>query len=312
MKQQVKGQWTATTPRRLFAVLLSALMPGVGQIMLGRRGWALFWVGVPLAAMLLVPTLGIKAVLFSYVCRLGSSVHAALMKTGGPAPDTVGKTAVFSVLLVLGYFAVVTQIGHDVYDSTTMVDANMYPALEAGDYAVVDKTAYGWRVPFVGRVKQKPVAVGDVVAVDNPDKPDDAWIGRVLARGPVSFEMKAGQVVVGGVPVERVAQADAACAFVDPSAEKRELVDVPCARFEEKLGGRTWASVQPKDGAPPSTQQVRQLAAGQILVVADNRRGIAPWKIVGEDAVRGRVASIWFSQKGPRGIAWDRVDLPIK
>jgi hypothetical protein len=155
------------------------------------------------------------------------------------------------------------------------------------------------------------VEVGDVVAIDNPDKPDDAWVGRVVARGPVSFELKAGTLVVGGVAVER-RPVEGACAFVDPDKDKRELVDRPCLRFEERIGGRVWTSTQPKDGVPPSTQQVRQLAAGQIVVVSDNRRGVAPWKIVGEDAVRGRVTTVWFSQKGPRGIAWDRVDLPVR
>jgi signal peptidase I len=305
--------WSASTLRRVFAILLSALLPGTGQIMLGRRAWAVFWAAMPLVSMALVPALGPVAAAAVLLTRLGSSVHAALMATGGAAPDPTGKTVALVLLLAIGTFAVTTGLRHDVVENVTMVDAAMYPALETGDYAVVDKTAYGLRLPFIGKVSGRAPRVGDLVAIDDPDKPDQLLVARVVALGPTSFEMKDGALVFGaGAEIGR-RPLDGACQYAEVDKDKREFVDLPCVRFEEQAGGagRTWQAVQPKEAAP-STQQVRQIAAGQVVVALDNRRGPAPWKIVQLDAVRGRVTLVWFSTAGPRGIRWNRVGARLK
>src|SRR5215213_5002902 len=96
---QASTTWNASTPRRMFAVILSALMPGVGQLMLGRRRWAVFWVVLPLVFMLFVPKLGLAAVLAQYLCRLGASAQAALMRTSGGAADPTSKTVALAALL---------------------------------------------------------------------------------------------------------------------------------------------------------------------------------------------------------------------
>ncbi len=307
MQQESLSFWYPSTQRRVLAILLSAVLPGTGQLVLGRRGWALIWAGAPLLAMALVPTFGPWAAATVLLLRLPASAQAAFMRGGGVAPDPTGKIVALAVLLFVGTMAVMTQLRHDVVESVTLVDATMYPSLETGDYVVVDKVAYGLRVPFIGRVHERPARLGDLVAVDDPDKPDQLIVGRVVALGPTTFEMKDGAIVLG--PGKEIVRAplETPCQFAEVDKDKHEFVDRPCTLFEEQAGGRTWRVVGPPVGdKAPSTAQPRQLAAGQILVAQDNRRGAAPWKIVPASDVRGRVNMVWFSTAGPRGIRWDR------
>jgi signal peptidase I len=305
--------WYPTTGRRVLAILLSALLPGAGQAVLGRRGWAVFWVLASLVAIALEPAFGVWAAGAVLLLRLPASVQAAFMRGGGVAPDPNGKAAALVVLLVIGWAAAFTQLQHDVVENVTMVDATMYPTLEAGDLTLVDKTAYGLRLPFVGKLSPKPAQVGDVVAVDDPDKPDQLLVGRVVAAGPTSFEMKDGALVLAAGKEVTRSPLTAPCVFMEPDQAKRNFVDQPCTWFEEKLpNGRTWLVAQPPAGtAAPSTTQVRQVGPGQLLIAQDNRRGAAPWKIVPADSVRGRVSQVWFSTAGPRGIRWDRTDKRV-
>jgi hypothetical protein len=311
MSYETVSFWYPTTPRRVLAILLSALLPGAGQAILGRRAWALIWVLLSLAAVALVPTFGAWAAVAVLALRLPASVQTAFMRGGGVAPDPNGKAAVLVVLLFILWAAGVSQLQHDVVENVTMVDATMYPALEAGDLTLVDKAAYGLRLPFIGKLNPKPAQVGDIVAVVDPDKPEQLLVGRVVALGPTSFEMKDGALVFGeGKQITRQ-PSGMACAFIEPDKEKRDFIDKKCDSFVEQAAGRTWRVAQPSGEPAPSTNQVRQIAAGQLVVAQDNRRGAAPWKIVPAESVRGRVTLVWFSTAGPRGIRWDRTNRKV-
>jgi signal peptidase I len=309
---ETKSFWYPTTGRRVAAILLSALLPGAGQAVLGRRGWAIFWVLASLVAVAAEPAFGVWAAGSVLALRLPASVQAAFMRGGGVTPDPNGKVAVLVVLLFVGWLAGVTELQHDVVENVTMVDATMFPTLEAGDLTLADKTAYGLRLPFVGRISPKQVTLGDVVAVDDPDKPDQLLVGRVVALGPTTFEMKEGALVFGdGKQIVRK-PASGPCTYLEPNQEKRTFVEKTCTAFDESAGARTWRVAQAAGEVAPSTAQVRQVAAGQLVVAQDNRRGAAPWKIVPAESVRGKVTQVWFSTAGPKGIRWERTDLKVR
>ena len=316
MSYDTKSFWYPTTGRRVFAILLSALLPGAGQAVLGRRGWAVFWVFASLLAVALEPAFGVWAAATVLALRLPASVQAAFLGGGGVAPDPNGKAAALVGLLFIGWAAALTQLQHDVVENVTMVDATMYPALEAGDLTLVDKLAYGLRLPFAGKIRTRPVHVGDVVAVDDPDKPDQLLVGRVVALGPTTFEMKEGALVLGSGQEVTRRPVSGECRFLEPDKDKRDFADKTCTLFEESAGAKTWLVSQPIVDAggekPPSTAQVRQVAQGQMVVAQDNRRGAAPWKIVPAANVRGKVTQVWFSTAGPRGIRWGRTDQKVK
>jgi hypothetical protein len=313
MLYETKSFWYPSTGRRVFAILLSALLPGAGQVVLGRRGWAIFWVVASLVAVALEPTFGVWAAGAALAVRLPASVQAAFLRGGGVAPDPNGKAAALVLLLFLGWAAGQTELQHDVVENITMVDATMYPALEAGDLTIVDKAAYGLRLPFIGKLNPRGAALGDVVAVVDPDKPEQLLVGRVVAVGPTSFEMKDGALVLGAGKEVTHATTGSACQYLEPDQEKRAFTKRTCTLFQERgPGGVSWMVAQASDQPPPSTSQARQLAAGQLLVAQDNRRGAAPWKIVPADSVRGKVTHVWFSTAGPEGIRWDRTNHFVK
>jgi signal peptidase I len=313
MSYDTKSFWYPSTGRRVLAILLSALLPGAGQAVLGRRGWAVFWVLASLVAVACEPAFGVWAAVTVLGLRLPASVQAAFLRGGGVAPDPNGKAAALVVLLFIGWAAALTQLQHDVVENVTMVDATMYPALEAGDLTLVDKSAYGLRLPFVGKIAPKSANVGDVVAVDDPDKPDQLLVGRVVAVGPTSFEMKDGALVLGSGKEVSHTPTSGECKYMEPKKGQDSFVDETCTLFVEKAAnGRSWLVAQSGADKAPSTAQVRQIAQGQLVVAQDHRRGTAPWKIVSAANVRGRVTQVWFSTAGQRGIRWGRTDKQVE
>ena len=101
--------WHPSTPRRVGAILVSALLPGAGHVMLGRTGLAAVFAVVPIFSMALVPRLGLAAAVAVLLWRLVAAVHAAFCKPGGRQPTT-GKTLVQIALLLVGTLG--STIGH--------------------------------------------------------------------------------------------------------------------------------------------------------------------------------------------------------
>jgi signal peptidase I len=285
------------------AILLSAIQPGAGHVLLQRNGWAFFWFAAKLVCMAGVIVVGPIAPVAEMLVRLASAVHVVFIRTGGPAPEPVGKLLLQAALLVVLYLALVAGLGRYLTANETVGDGSMFPTFEAGDFAVIDKTSYGTTVPFAGRISRKPARVGDLVAYENPDRPDELAFGRVLMVGPGSFDLK------DGVPrgIERRPLAGE-CTLVEPDRPNNRVVSEACQRFEERAGDVVWQTAQPAAAAATvKTGETREVPAGSVVVGQDYRRGERPWRIVSADALKGKPIMLWFSTAGPGGIRWDRV-----
>nr|HEX4313735.1 signal peptidase I [Kofleriaceae bacterium] len=77
---------------------------------------------------------------------------------------------------------------------------SMEPSIEVGDHIVVDKLAYGVRVPFTNTyaVSFAGPHVGDVVVLDSPEE-DKVLVKRVVAGPGQTVEVRDGHVVLDGV-----------------------------------------------------------------------------------------------------------------
>jgi signal peptidase I len=250
---------------------------------------AVIWVGpiAPLAEM---------------ASRLGAAVQAVFIKTGGDKPDPMGKVLVLAGLLIVGSLAVQSSIARYLTTSLTVPNGDMYPTLETGDYAVIDKTSFGATLPFAGKVSSVAPRIGDLVAYDNPDKPDELTFGRVLMIGPGSFSLTAGAPPgVERRPVE------GECSVVEPDRVNNKIATLPCQRFEERAGNRVWQTAQPA-GVEMKPGETREVPAGGLVVGQDFRRGERPWRIVKAEALAGQPIMIWLSTAGPAGgVRWHRV-----
>lgn len=156
---------------------------------------------------------------------------------------------------------------------------SMENALVPGDHVVVNKSAYGLRIPFTKQVmalKQSPQA-GEVVIFDSPDN-DVRLIKRVVAVGGDHVALHDGRLMVNGVTL---------------STPDRPLV--------EHFGERTVLLNLDHGGGP----DIKGLTVpeGQVLVLGDHRGNSRDGRYFGTVPVSelyGRAVGVfWTTNEGP-------------
>jgi signal peptidase I len=212
------------------------------------------------------------------------------------------------VLLLVAQLALTSGLRRDIVENVTMVDGAMVPTLETGDYLVVDKTAYGLRLPFSQtRLGERRALPGQLIAFDDPQAPDVLAVGRLVARAPSTYALAAGELLIDGKALPQRALTGA-CSYREVDADRREWVTRECARREETHGGVTYHVIVPAEIAQRTSLDPHTLPEGTVLVAMDNRRG-TPLRVVREEAIRGRLTMVWLSTAGPDGLRWQRTGL---
>jgi signal peptidase I len=160
---------------------------------------------------------------------------------------------------------------------------SMIPTLQIGDHILVNKLAYGVRIPGLGRYAMhfaKPKR-GDVVVFIFPEDRTKDFIKRVIGVAGDSVEIRNKKIFINGQPV-----------------------DDPHAYFEgdEMPGG----GVQIKDDYGPKT-----VPENHIFVMGDNRDKSYDsrfWGYVDLDEVKGKAFLIYWSwDGGDRWVRWERL-----
>jgi signal peptidase I len=164
---------------------------------------------------------------------------------------------------------------------------SMLPTLEVGDHILVNKFAYGMRLPVVGtRLFDRGAPQrGDVVVFVYPVDPTKDFIKRVVGVAGDVIQIRNKRVYINGEVWN-----DPHAYFADGSAN---------------IGGT------PRDAYGPVT-----VPAGQLFVMGDNRDRSYDsrfWGFVDLDEVRGKAFLIYWSWDGhDRWVRWDRVGEVIQ
>lgn len=141
---------------------------------------------------------------------------------------------------------------------------SMEPTLQHGDRVVVAKMLYGLFLPKMQEavLTWGSPQVGDVVIVNSPYDDEDI-VKRVIAVGGDTIELRGGEILRNGEPLERTE--------VGPCEEHMQMTEsAGCWVYEETVGDVTYRISQLR-GHEDADTPVRRVPDGHIYIRGDHR-----------------------------------------
>ena len=249
-----------------------------------------------------------------------------------PVPVTVDYARSFFPVAVI-----VLLVRSFIFEPFRIPSDSMMPTLLDGDFIIVNKYAYGLRLPVID---QKVVAIGepqrgDVVVFHYPPDPAVNFIKRLVGLPGDHVRIRSDQLIINGVPVPLQSEPryDDGCYHnMRESTEilgthrhqtlscltPDEIVAQPTASCNRRLE-RNYECIE------PSTPGVRdhsdkdeiEVPPGEYLMIGDNRDNSYDgryWGFVPEDHLVGKATRIWFNWDLHRsgGPVWSRIGQRIE
>jgi signal peptidase I len=170
---------------------------------------------------------------------------------------------------------------------------SMWPTIAPGDRILVDKLAYGLRVPFtdVYVVRRSEPRSGDVIVFADPRGGAIPLVKRVVAVAGQTIEARRGLLLIDGVA--------------------QRVEDLGGGRVVEHLAGITHASGHPD----PDAFGPVVIPAGHLFVMGDNRAASLDSRVMGAvpaSLVRGRVVRVLYHEDAAGAFDPSRLLLAIQ
>jgi signal peptidase I len=201
------------------------------------------------------------------------------------------------------------------YEAVYIPSGSMIPTLQIGDYVIVEKWAYGARVPFTptAQVTWSSPQRGDIVVLLAPpgNSTTDDLIKRVVAVAGDTVEIRDGHLVVNGKPVPRTRQ-DGTCRYWDKH-DGSPWREEPCVGFQEKLDGHTYQTYC-TPWMPCGDVSFAVVPPGSVWLAGDHRDHSADSRVFGPVPVGRIKGRAWMALAswGPSGPRWDRLFHGVK
>ena len=313
--------------RALYGALPVLILAAVVRLLLAER--------LDFSAVLLAITV-ITGVVWAFDSALLRPQRLEAARAAGRDPATVAEPG--TVDYARSFFPValvVLVLRAFVFEPFRIPSDSMMPTLLDGDFIVVNKYAYGLRLPVLNR---KLVATGepqrgDVVVFRYPLDPSTNYIKRLVGLPGDHVEVRDNRIVINGQPVQFTLEAhkfNDGCymnlsiaserlgghehqAIFCPVALDRTPLLSGCNRSnirgyvcgDEDAPG--WTRTPPWQGDVPP---------GHYLMMGDNRDNSEDgraWGFVPEENLVGKATRIWFNWDPHRagGPLWSRIGTAI-
>lgn len=227
------------------------------------------------------------------------------------------KETVSILLIIIGVFAFRSMF----YEPFRIPTGSMIPTLLIGDFIVVDKTAYGFKVPFSDSVipftniSLNPIYLtefkqperGDVVVFKYPQDPSLNYIKRMIGLPGDTIELIDDVVYVNGIKT----QADSVTPKDVIEDMDERYKDYSLNYFLTKTGEVTHLSQFESFINKFRTVPAFKVPEGHYFVMGDNRDFSADsrvWGFVPQANIRGKARFIWFSMRFP----WDEGGFKLR
>lgn len=224
--------------------------------------------------------------------RLASAEAASADGVDAPTRDKLLKEpwpidysrSFFPVLLV------VLVVRSFIVEPFQIPSGSMKPTLEIGDFILVNKFAYGLRLPVLHNrfLEVDDPARGDVMVFRFPEEPSVNFIKRVVGLPGDQIRYEGKQLYINGEPVAKTLTEEG------PARSPQQLL------LEEQLGGVSHSVYNnPRDPGPQMREVV--VPEGHYFMMGDNRdhsNDSRYWGFVPEDNIVGRAFAVWMHWDG--------------
>jgi signal peptidase I len=193
MNRNLDEKQSTSTWRPIKAVLLSLLMPGLGQIYNGDFTKGIIFFGLfagavplfsriavngPVSALWIFVVLGAMLAFGIFIVSVVNAYRSAQRTKTIPEPKEGGGPHLLLAFLLFGYLFVLSPSSDNtrehVVELFRVPTASMSPAVEEGDYVFVDKRIHSDKPPFT-------VHRGDIAVFIYPNDRTRTYIKRVAA-----------------------------------------------------------------------------------------------------------------------------------
>ena len=208
--------------------------------------------------------------------------------------------------------------------------SSMRPTLEVGDFILVNKFAYGIRLPII---EQKIVPLGDpqrgdVVVFRYPVNPSQDFIKRVVGVGGDEVVYRDKHLTVNGKPLPQTP--DGTYSYLE--GLRFETMDRLTETASPGQAPKSYNIAENPQAQPVYPQNVRpfpgrdncdyndrgfvcRVPQGHYLMMGDNRDNSDDsryWGFVPDDHIRGKAFFIWFNWDDISNLAFKRVGSGIR